>query len=125
MRLGISVHVTTVVRGSFSNFQLGVVPSRNYLDLCLQQVSFLGQVLSLSKGVPLRARFSVYSAAHPSPLFSSPSMHLLYLWLLLRSHFFRVLHAYDASSASSKDTLLFLLRCFGCSILESFCEGFI
>ena len=48
-----------VVRGSFGNslrvdFQLGVVLSRNYLDLFLQQVFFLGQVFNLSKGVPDR-----------------------------------------------------------------------
>ena len=62
--------------------------------LLLQQVSFLGQVFNLSKGVPHRGKvFCLFSSSSflflRIPLVSSPNMHLLYLWLLLRSYFFR------------------------------------
>ena len=140
LRLGISVHMLQhnwLIRASSCQrliLQLFVrVGSwgdslQEVMYLLLQQVSFLGQVFNLSKGVPHRVKvFCLFSSSSflRIPLVSSPSMHLLYSWLLLRSHFFRVLHAYDTSSVSSKGTLLFLLRCFGRSILDSFCEGFI
>ena len=92
LRFGISVHMwlhigslePIVVRGSFDNslridYLLGVVLSRKYLHLFLQQVSFLVQVLNRSLGVPRRGKvFCLFS--------SSSFLHLRTLLLFLSKY---------------------------------------
>ena len=91
-----------------------MVLSRKYLDLFLQQVSFLGQVLNLSKGVPLRDKVLsihqlILSLRYNTSLFPlhlgtfySPGFHLEATSSRSPEH--------DTSSVLSQDTLTFLLK---------------
>ena len=91
-----------------------MVFSRKYLDLFLLRVSFLGQVLSLSKGVPLRDK-----VLSTQQLILSLPWNTFKLPLQLGTFISLGFHleatssrspAHDTSSVSSKDTLIFLLK---------------
>ena len=96
------------------DIQLGVVLSRKYLDLSLQQFSFLGQVLSLSKGVPLRDKvLSIQQLILSLPWNTFKLPLQLGTFISLGFHLEATssrLPAHDTSSVSSQDTLIFLLK---------------
>ena len=108
-----------MVRGSFGNslrvdIQLGVVFSRKYLDLFLQQVSCLSQVLSLSKGVPLRDKvLSIQQLILSLPWNTFKLPLQLGTFISLGFHLEATSSrspAHNTSSVSSQDTLIFLLK---------------
>ena len=108
-----------VVKGSLGNslrvdIQLGVVLSRNYLDLFLQQVSFLGQVLNLSKGVPDRDKvLSIQQLILSLPWNTFKLPLQLGTFVSLDFHLESTSSrspAHDTSSVLSQDTLISLLK---------------